>query len=287
MTDDRSLERVIRSWLEEGPTVAPERPIDAAFALIDQTSQEWGQLAPWRRQIMHQSVRLAGAVVVATIAVAGAFLVFSGPGGSGTPPDPTPSPRSTDATPTAAASPSSPAPSGPIDTSSWSEYTSERYGLIISHPPDWPVRPSTHEWTLGSDFTDRGPEGFMAPDSSILVTVWSVQVPEGTTLEAWLEEYCQATTSPCTDLEAMAVPVYAEIRDRHEGVLIAFELDTQAFIPLWYDGTGSIWTQPARADLASITVVAAWRPDAPPYDARRLVEAFTRSIFLGVPGQGG
>ena len=30
MTDDRSLERAARSWLESGPTQAPERAVEAA-----------------------------------------------------------------------------------------------------------------------------------------------------------------------------------------------------------------------------------------------------------------
>ena len=40
MTDDRSLERAARSWLEEGPTRAPDRPVDAALARIQTTRQE-------------------------------------------------------------------------------------------------------------------------------------------------------------------------------------------------------------------------------------------------------
>ena len=38
MTDDRSFERAARSWLEIGPTEAPERAIEAAFLEIDTTS---------------------------------------------------------------------------------------------------------------------------------------------------------------------------------------------------------------------------------------------------------
>jgi len=34
MTDDRSLERAARSWLESGPTEAPDHAVDAA--LVDQ-----------------------------------------------------------------------------------------------------------------------------------------------------------------------------------------------------------------------------------------------------------
>ena len=40
MTDDRSLERAARSWLEVGPTEAPERAVEAALLRIDTTPQE-------------------------------------------------------------------------------------------------------------------------------------------------------------------------------------------------------------------------------------------------------
>ena len=40
MTDDRSLERAARSWLEVGPTQAPERAVEAALLRIQTTPQE-------------------------------------------------------------------------------------------------------------------------------------------------------------------------------------------------------------------------------------------------------
>ena len=43
MTDersiDRALERAARSWIEVGPTRAPDRPVEAALALIQTTNQ--------------------------------------------------------------------------------------------------------------------------------------------------------------------------------------------------------------------------------------------------------
>ena len=35
MTDDRTLERAARSWLEEGPNRAPDRPVEAALSRIE------------------------------------------------------------------------------------------------------------------------------------------------------------------------------------------------------------------------------------------------------------
>ena len=48
MTDDRSLERAARSWIEVGPTQAPDRAVEAALLRIDTTPQERDLRIPWR-----------------------------------------------------------------------------------------------------------------------------------------------------------------------------------------------------------------------------------------------
>src|SRR5262249_45014914 len=40
MTDDRSIDRAARSWLEAGPTQAPDPAVDAALLRIQTTNQE-------------------------------------------------------------------------------------------------------------------------------------------------------------------------------------------------------------------------------------------------------
>src|SRR5262245_40966298 len=57
MTDDRSLERAARSWLEIGPTTAPDRPVDAALLRIQSTPQERDLRIPWRKPAMFTPVR--------------------------------------------------------------------------------------------------------------------------------------------------------------------------------------------------------------------------------------
>lgn len=84
--DDRSLERAARSWLEEGPTRAPDRPVEGALARIQTTRQE-RDLVPWRMPRMSATARLAAALVaVAIVAVLGAVAVRlpTGPGGQPT-----------------------------------------------------------------------------------------------------------------------------------------------------------------------------------------------------------
>lgn len=96
MTDDRSFERAARSWLEDGPTRAPERAIEAAFLEIQTTPQERDWHVPWRLPRMTTPARVAAAAVIGVLAIGGAIYAVN-PGGSsfgigGPGPSPTPSP---------------------------------------------------------------------------------------------------------------------------------------------------------------------------------------------------
>ena len=106
MTDDRTLERAARSWLEEGPTEAPDRAVVAALTKIQTTAQERDPWAPRRKTFM--PTRLALAAAVAIVAIGGAVTlnrliappspgataspVVSAPTVSSTPPSVAPSP---------------------------------------------------------------------------------------------------------------------------------------------------------------------------------------------------
>ncbi len=92
MNDDRSLERAARSWLEEGPTQAPDRAVEAALLRIDTTSQERGLRIPWRLPNMNPIAKAVLAAAIGVIAIGGALYVVrpaTGPGGL---PTPSPSP---------------------------------------------------------------------------------------------------------------------------------------------------------------------------------------------------
>ena len=80
MTDDRLLERAARSWLETGPTEAPDRAIEAALSRIQTTPQERVRV-PWRTRPMFTTARLVAAAIAIAVDVAGgAFLLRPGNG---------------------------------------------------------------------------------------------------------------------------------------------------------------------------------------------------------------
>jgi hypothetical protein len=76
MTDDRSLERAARSFIEPGPTRAPEGAVERALDIIQTTHQERDLHLPRRFTTMTLAVRIAASLAVGVIAVgAVAFMV--------------------------------------------------------------------------------------------------------------------------------------------------------------------------------------------------------------------
>jgi hypothetical protein len=87
MNDDRSLERAARSWIEQGPTQAPDRPVDAALTEIQSIQQDRALPILWRLPNMTGTSRLvAGLATVVVVVAAAAFLVRPNPGTGGVPP---------------------------------------------------------------------------------------------------------------------------------------------------------------------------------------------------------
>ena len=80
MTDDRSLERAARSWLETGPTQAPDRVVEAALLRIETTTQERDLRIPRRFFEMTTPARLAAAAVMGVLLIGGAYLYMGKPG---------------------------------------------------------------------------------------------------------------------------------------------------------------------------------------------------------------
>jgi Tol biopolymer transport system component len=105
MTDDRSLERAARSFIEAGPTQAPERAVEAALLRIQATPQERDLRIPWRIPPMTIPARLAAVAILGALLL-GALSLFGGvgrPSAVGTAASPSatapPSPKATAKTP--------------------------------------------------------------------------------------------------------------------------------------------------------------------------------------------
>src|SRR4029079_11994149 len=69
MTDDRSLERAARSWIQAGPTTAPDRAVEAALRRIQTLPQERDLRIPWRLPKMTTPARVAAAAVIGVLAI--------------------------------------------------------------------------------------------------------------------------------------------------------------------------------------------------------------------------
>jgi Tol biopolymer transport system component len=92
MTDDRSLERAARSWIEIGPTEAPERAVEAALHLIQTTPQVRALRIPWKFPNAFTPTRIATVAVIGALTIGGAVFIVGGPPVSvGVPPSPDPS----------------------------------------------------------------------------------------------------------------------------------------------------------------------------------------------------
>jgi len=117
MNDDRTLERAARSWLEGGPTRAPDRAVEAALSRIDIPSQERALRLRWSLPAMHPMVRLAGAAIVAVLVVGLAVYALRPTANVG--PAPTPSPTAVPSPSASHAAPSYHAPSPVVFPSAW------------------------------------------------------------------------------------------------------------------------------------------------------------------------
>jgi hypothetical protein len=177
----------------------------------------------------------------------------------------------------------SPSPSSkPLDTSTWTTYTSDQYGFKVGHPPDWTETRATRDWTFSEDAGKPGSpaqDAFMSPDGEVLVSVWNapLDIPgtskdSTTDLKVWVEAYCRASDSePCSQDPDRTVELCLEKWDCHPGVLVRFDFDVQAFF------SGGIY------DADAMTIVSVWRgpsdPAVAPYrGSQRLLEAFLSTM---------
>ena len=82
MTDDRSLERAARSFIEPGPTRAPELAVMRALDAIQTTRQERDLRIPRRFSTMSTPARVAAAAAIGVLAIGGASFLLGRSGSS-------------------------------------------------------------------------------------------------------------------------------------------------------------------------------------------------------------
>jgi hypothetical protein len=184
MTDDRSLERAARTWLEIGPTQAPDRPVETALALIEHTAQE----RAWPRPLDGLRWRLgtrpvAAMVVLAAILVGGVAILRPDPGpGPAISPSPSPTTSSgPSASPPPAASASEAGP--PVLTAT---FRSPRNGFSLTYPGDWTVTPATARWETGAINLWGSAALDELHGSTVRFAGTSQPLATGQTPEAWL-----------------------------------------------------------------------------------------------------
>ena len=260
MNTNSDFDRHASSWLADGPTELSDRVLDAALREVHQTRQRRRWPAPWRTPSMRFPLRLAAAIaVVAVVAVVGlaGFSILPRVGGVGDLPSPSPS----DSYP-----PIGPAPTTePLDTSGWGLYVSGRNWLGIEFPKHWTFKYATTDWTPSkTTWESTGVDTFIAPGDDIRFSAFSAAVEPGTSLEAWIQTYCEKNTKPCTEIQDRAEAISADggsDEANHPGLLVTFNSDMAAFF----------------LDVDRIYVVVSWQPDGE-LDSRRIFEAAVRSM---------
>lgn len=187
MTDDRSLERAARSWLEAGPTRAPDQVILLALARIEATPQDRVWPFPQRHERLGQTYRLAtGLAVMAAIVLGGVLLLQRGPSPG---PAISPSPSPTASVPPSA-SPSASATSdagGPPTLTT--TFISPRNGFSIQYPADWTVTPATAPWETGVVNQWGSPALDEIKGATARFVGTSQPLPAGQTADQWLAAF--------------------------------------------------------------------------------------------------
>jgi hypothetical protein len=188
MTQPRDPDAIIATWLDDGPIDLPDET-RRAIAVGLRTQPRVRRMAILGGSSMSPINRLvAAAAIVLAVGGLSMFVLANRGGGSGaTPPSPSPSI----------------APSPSISTAGWVTFSSNRYGYDIKIPALWTAnaKQSTRQWSLAVDQYDwlTSAADSFGPDPH--VTVFAVDVPVGTSNDAWITSYygpdAKGSPDPC------------------------------------------------------------------------------------------
>lgn len=239
---DRTFERAVRDWLDDGSDRTPRHAIDAVLLAVKTTPQQRVLRIPRRFNAMPTYLRLAAAAVVVAVVGFGALTDLGRPDGavsSISPPTAPPSVR-----PTAA-------PTG--TPTAWITYTSTVYPrLEVSYPGGWTVdSAASRAWRVGDEFpADEMPfaESFVSSgegSTQIGLLVWEMP-HEGdggpdsfALLKPWAQTFCEGvlTLPTCDGFTDDAVPMcrlLADGCDAGDGAILVPTPDAQyAFFRTW------------------------------------------------------
>jgi hypothetical protein len=209
MTDDRSLERAARTWIEAGPTEAPDRAVEAALLRIQTTPQERDLRIPWRFPKMTTPARVAAVAVIGVLVVGGAFFMLGRPNQSNVG-GPGPTAISTSTTspnpvPSASAS-QSPIGEGPLPAGQhMAKPFAPPNGNGVCHDPPQPGCSDTaRDDTIRFTFTV--PDGWASNDSGAWISKPATGVVAPTGMGLLFQRGGWLYSDPCINVATQELP---------------------------------------------------------------------------------
>ena len=202
MSTDRDVTRIVRSWLEDGPTALPDRVLDSVLDRLPATSQRRARWPARRFREMNSFAKFAlAAAAVVVVALVGINLLprSGGVGGSGQTLSPSPTPSLT-ASPSPSPSPS-PAriPDGPLAAGTYTTQPFAGSGGLCAGQAGC-TEAGAEDDSIHITFTV--PDGWSGFTGSVLPSVESYSPPGGAALlfmrGGWL--YSQLCEGPGPDI---------------------------------------------------------------------------------------